>query len=96
MLKITNRSLGFGLKTLGYDDASVQKIEAFVHDNDTIEGAPGLKDEHLSVFDCAFKPAKGVRSIPWEAHIKMMAAAQPFLSGAISKTVNMPASRNHS
>ncbi|HUE72304.1 MAG TPA: vitamin B12-dependent ribonucleotide reductase, partial [Pirellulaceae bacterium] len=58
--------------------------------NDTIEGAPGLADEHLAVFDCAFKPANGVRSIAWQAHCKMMAAAQPFLSGAISKTVNMP------
>ncbi|MCA9155413.1 MAG: vitamin B12-dependent ribonucleotide reductase, partial [Planctomycetales bacterium] len=58
--------------------------------NDTIEGAPNLKDEHLPVFDCAFKPANGTRSISWKAHIKMMAAAQPFLSGAISKTVNMP------
>src|SRR6185295_2208901 len=58
---------------------------------DTIEGATHLADEHLPVFDCAFKPAGGVRSIAWRAHVKMMAAAQPFLSGAISKTVNMPA-----
>ena len=57
----------------------------------TIEGAPHLADEHLPVFDCAFKPANGVRSIRWQGHCKMMAAAQPFLSGAISKTVNMPA-----
>ncbi len=90
MLKITNRSLSLGLKTLGYDDASIQKMEKYVQDNDTIEGAPGLKDKDLAVFDCAFKPAKGVRSIAWSAHVRMMAAAQPFLSGAISKTVNMP------
>lgn len=90
MLKITNRTLSLGLKKLGYDDASVQRIEDFVKENDTIEGAPDLKDEHLPVFDCAFKPAKGSRSIGWKAHIRMMAAAQPFLSGAISKTVNMP------
>ncbi len=84
MLKITNRTLSLGLKKLGYDDASVQRIEDFVKENDTIEGAPDLKDEHLPVFDCAFKPAKGSRSIGWKAHIRMMAAAQPFLSGAIS------------
>lgn len=90
MMKIINRSLSLGLKTLGYDDASVQAIEAYVHDRDTIEGAPGLKDSHLPVFDCAFKPAQGTRSIGWRAHVQMMAAAQPFLSGAISKTVNMP------
>jgi ribonucleoside-diphosphate reductase alpha chain len=59
--------------------------------HDTIEGAPELPEEHLAVFDCAFKPANGSRSIAWRAHIRMMAAAQPFLSGAISKTVNMPA-----
>ena len=58
--------------------------------NDTIEGAPDLKDEHLPVFDCAFQPRNGMRSIAWRAHVRMMAAAQPFLSGAISKTVNMP------
>ncbi len=90
MLKITNRTMSLGLKTLGYDDASIVNIEQFVKENDTIEGAPGIRDEHLPVFDCAFKPAKGSRSISWQAHIRMMAAAQPFLSGAISKTVNMP------
>src|SRR5690606_2327324 len=61
-----------------------------IDEHDTIEGAPELKDEHLPVFDCAFTPAGGVRSIAWQAHVMMMAAAQPFLSGAISKTVNMP------
>jgi ribonucleoside-diphosphate reductase alpha chain len=90
MLKIINRSLSLGLKTLGYDDATAQRIEKYVNENDTIEGSPDILAEHLPVFDCAFKPAKGVRSIPWQAHIRMMAAAQPFLSGAISKTVNMP------
>ena len=90
MLKIVNRSVKLGLKNLGYDDASVQNISEFIDENDTIEGAPGLQDEHLPVFDCAFQAAKGVRSINWRAHIQMMAAAQPFLSGAISKTVNMP------
>jgi ribonucleoside-diphosphate reductase alpha chain len=91
MLKIINRSVSLGLKTLGYDDASSQSIEKYIAENDTIEGAPGLEDENLAVFDCAFKPAKGTRSIGWKAHVRMMAAAQPFLSGAISKTVNMPA-----
>ena len=61
-----------------------------INDRDTIEGAPHLKTSDLAVFDCAFKPANGVRSIAWQAHVKMMAAAQPFISGAISKTVNMP------
>ncbi len=91
MMKIINRSVDLGLKTLGYDDAQTQRIVSYIAEHDTIEGAPELKDAHLPVFDCAFKPAKGVRSIDWRAHCKMMAAAQPFLSGAISKTVNMPA-----
>jgi ribonucleoside-diphosphate reductase alpha chain len=91
MIKIINRSVASGLKTLGYDDAQSQRIVDYIQEHDTIEGAEDLKPEHLAVFDCAFKPAKGVRSIDWRAHCKMMAAAQPFLSGAISKTVNMPA-----
>ena len=90
MLKIVNRSVALGLETLGYNADEVIAIVAYVNENDTIEGAPFLKDEHLSVFDCAFKPARGTRSIAWQAHVQMMAAAQPFLSGAISKTVNMP------
>ena len=68
----------------------MEEIERFIDEHDTIEGAPHVRDEHLPVFDCAFKPAKGQRSIDWRAHVRMMAAAQPFLSGAISKTVNMP------
>jgi len=91
MLKIVNRTVPLGLEKIGYDEPQIQAIVQFVDENDTIEGAPGLKAEHLPIFDCAFKPANGVRSINWRAHIKMMAAAQPFLSGAISKTVNMPA-----
>ena len=59
-------------------------------DHETIEGAPGLADEHLSVFDCAFRPVSGSRSIDWMGHVRMMGAVQPFLSGAISKTVNLP------
>ena len=78
------------LRTLGYDEPTVEGVLAFIDKNDTIEGAPGLKEQHLAVFDCAFKPRLGKRSIAWQAHVKMMAAAQPFISGAISKTVNMP------
>lgn len=89
-LKIVNQTVPLALKTLGYDEAAAQSIIAHIEKEGTIEGAPGLKDEHLPVFDCAFSGAKGTRSIPWRAHIRMMAAAQPFLSGAISKTVNMP------
>ncbi len=89
-LKIVNRSAAEGLRTLGYSPDQVAAIVKYVDENDTIEGAPFLQEEHLPVFDCAFKAAKGTRSISWRAHVRMMAAAQPFLSGAISKTVNMP------
>jgi len=91
MLKIVNGTVGRALKRLGYDDSQIKAISNYIDENDTIEGAPNLADEHLPVFDCAFKPMNGVRSIAWRAHVKMMASAQPFLSGAISKTVNMPA-----
>ena len=90
MLKIVNQTVPLALRTLGYDEPTVEGVLAYIDKNDTIEGAPGLKDQHLAVFDCAFKPRLGKRSIAWEAHVKMMAAAQPFISGAISKTVNMP------
>ncbi|EMI21935.1 vitamin B12-dependent ribonucleotide reductase [Rhodopirellula maiorica SM1] len=90
MLKIVNQTVRYGLEKLGYDEAQIEGILAFIDENDTIEGAPDLDPEHLKVFDCAFKPNGGVRSIAWQAHVTMMAAAQPFLSGAISKTVNMP------
>jgi ribonucleoside-diphosphate reductase alpha chain len=98
MLKIVNRGVPDALHRLGYDEATVTKIIAHIEKFDTIEDvqengqtiSSGLKPEHLPVFDCAFKPAKGKRSIGYLAHLKMMAAAQPFISGAISKTVNMP------
>ena len=90
-MKIVNQSVAPALRKLGYTDAQVQTILAFVDQKDTVEGAPGLKDEHLAVFDCAFKPANGERCISVAGHVRMMAAVQPFLSGAISKTVNMPA-----
>ena len=90
MLKIVNNTVPLALKTLGYDQPKIESILAYVDKNDTVEGAVDIKPEHLSVFDCAFKPRNGQRSIAWRAHVRMMAAAQPFLSGAISKTVNMP------
>ncbi|HEU0050847.1 MAG TPA: vitamin B12-dependent ribonucleotide reductase, partial [Patescibacteria group bacterium] len=90
MLKIVNDTVEAALHKLGYSEAEIREILEFIDKNDTIEGAPRLKTEHLSVFDCAFKPAKGTRSIHYRGHIKMMAAVQPFISGAISKTVNMP------
>lgn len=91
MLKIVNNTVPSALRKLGYDDHQVQSVVKYIDQQDTIEGAPHLKDADLAVFDCAFKPANGVRSISWQAHVRMMAAAQPFISGAISKTVNMPA-----
>ncbi len=90
MLKIVNQTVPLALRTMGYDEPQIQSILGYIEKNDTIEGAPDLNTEHLPVFDCAFPPANGVRSIAWQAHVMAMAAAQPFLSGAISKTVNMP------
>jgi ribonucleoside-diphosphate reductase alpha chain len=89
-LKIVNQTVPNALKRIGYDDPQVKEIVEYIDANGTIEGAPSLKNEHLPVFDCAFKPANGNRSIHYLGHIRMMAAAQPFISGAISKTVNMP------
>jgi ribonucleoside-diphosphate reductase alpha chain len=90
MLKIVNQTVPLALGTLGYDQPQIGSILAYIDEHDTIEGSPDIKDEHLAVFDCAFTPRNGKRSIAWQAHVLMMAAAQPFLSGAISKTVNMP------
>ncbi len=89
-LKIVNQTVPAALKKLGYTATQVEEILEYVNDRETIEGAPHLKAEHLSVFDCAFKPANGVRSIHYMGHVRMMGAIQPFISGAISKTVNMP------
>ncbi|MBM4408349.1 MAG: vitamin B12-dependent ribonucleotide reductase [Chloroflexi bacterium] len=91
-LKIVNQTVPGALRKLGYTPDEVEAIVAYVNERETIEGAPGLKPEHLSVFDCAFKPVNGERSIHYMGHVRMMAAVQPFLSGAISKTVNMPES----
>ena len=90
MMKIANRTVPVALKTLGYDSAEVERLVKYIEEHETIENCPDLKSEHVAVFDCAFKAANGTRTIHWKAHVKMMAAAQPFLSGAISKTVNMP------
>ena len=90
MLKIVNRTVPMALKTLGYDEPTIRGVLDYIDEHDTIEGAPGLDDDHLAVFDCAFPPRNGNRAIHWHGHVGMMAAAQPFLSGAISKTVNMP------
>ena len=90
MFKIVNNTVPIALRRLGYSEAQIKDILAYIEENDTIEGAPHLKEEHLPVFDCAFKPYKGQRFIHYMGHIKMMAACQPFISGAISKTVNMP------
>lgn len=89
-IKIVNHTVPAALTKLGYDDPSVKAIVEYINDRGTIEGAPALKDEHLTVFDCAFKPINGVRSIHYMGHLKMMGAVQPFISGAISKTVNLP------
>ncbi len=90
MLKIVNKTVPLALENLGYDQPEIESILAYIDKEDTIEGATDLKPEHLPVFDCAFTARSGTRSIAWQAHVTMMAAAQPFLSGAISKTVNMP------
>ncbi len=89
-LKIVNRTVPQALQVLGYSPSAVAAIVDHIDAKDTIEGAPHLKDEDLPVFDCAFKPNGGKRSISYMAHLRMMAAVQPFLSGAISKTVNVP------
>ena len=91
MLKIVNTTVPRALKRLGYESRDIQEIVEYIDEHDTIEGAPHLKDEHVSVFDCAFKPARGQRSIHYLGHLRMMGAVQPFISGAISKTINMPA-----
>jgi ribonucleoside-diphosphate reductase alpha chain len=90
LLKIVNQTVPEALRRLKYTEAQINEIVQYIDENETIEGAPGLKEEHLPIFDCAFKPLNGVRSIHYTGHLKMMAAVQPFLSGAISKTVNMP------
>src|SRR5713101_4363945 len=90
MIKIVNNTVPGALFKLGYTHEQTDAIVSYIDATGTIEGAPHVKDEHLAVFDCSFKPSKGTRSIHYMGHLKMMAAAQPFISGAISKTVNLP------
>ncbi len=89
-IKIVNNTVPLALERLGYDDPQVKSIADYINERGTIEGAAELADAHLPVFDCAFKATNGVRSIPYMGHLKMMGAVQPFVSGAISKTVNLP------
>jgi ribonucleoside-diphosphate reductase alpha chain len=91
MLKIVNRTVAGALRNRGYSDEQIEDILAYIDENDTIESAPHLRDEDLPVFDCAFGAGHGGRSIHYMGHIRMMAAAQAFLSGGISKTINLPA-----
>src|SRR5213596_1643293 len=90
LMKIVNQTVPMALAKLGYSQPQIEAIIDYIDKNETIEGAPGLKESHLPVFDCAFKASKGKRSIHYMGHIKMMGATQPFISGAISKTVNVP------
>jgi ribonucleoside-diphosphate reductase alpha chain len=90
VLKIVNNTVPLALKRLGYSGEAISAALQFIDEAETIEGAPGILPDHLPVFDCAFKAHNGTRSIHYMGHIRMMGAVQPFLSGAISKTVNMP------
>jgi ribonucleoside-diphosphate reductase alpha chain len=90
VLKIVNNTVEQALKKLNYHDEQIKNIINYINANDTIEGAPELREEHLPVFDCAFKPKNGKRSIHYMGHVNMLSATQPFISGAISKTVNVP------
>ncbi|HWQ91777.1 MAG TPA: vitamin B12-dependent ribonucleotide reductase, partial [Clostridia bacterium] len=92
MIKIVNNTVPAALFKLGYTSDQTNAIVSYIDATGTIEGAPFVNEEHLPVFDCSFKPSKGTRSIAWLGHLKMMAAVQPFISGAISKTINMPES----
>jgi ribonucleoside-diphosphate reductase alpha chain len=90
VIRIVNNTVPEALMRLGYTPEQTSEIVSFIDKNGKIDGAPYLKEEHVPVFDCSLAPAGGGRSIAWTGHVKMMAAAQPFLSGAISKTINMP------
>ncbi len=90
LLKIVNHTVPRALRRLGYDVKQIQDMMEYIEEHETIEGAPHLRDEDLPVFDCAFKPQNGSRTIHYMGHLKMMGAVQPFISGAISKTINMP------
>jgi ribonucleoside-diphosphate reductase alpha chain len=91
MIKIVNNTVPAALFKLGYTSDQANAIVSYIDATGTIEGAPHVRESDLAVFDCSFKPAKGTRTISYMGHVKMMAATQPFISGAISKTVNLPA-----
>ena len=90
LMKIVNQTVPMALRRLGYTDDQVNAIVGYIDEHETIEGAPHMEPEHLAVFDCAFKPVNGSRSIHYMGHVKMIGATQPFISGAISKTINVP------
>jgi ribonucleoside-diphosphate reductase alpha chain len=90
VIKIVNQTVPQALIKLGYTPEQVDTIVTHIDATGTIEGAPHLRDEHLAVFDCSFRAQNGSRFIHHMGHVKMMAAVQPFISGAISKTINMP------
>ncbi len=90
LMKIVNQTVPMALTKLGYNATQIKEVIEYIDEHETIEGAPHIREHHLAVFDCAFKPARGVRSIHYMGHVRMMGAVQPFLSGAISKTVNVP------
>ena len=94
LMKIVNQTVPMALTQLGYSEDQVQAIIEYIDEHETIEGAPHLDSKHLAVFDCAFKPANGQRSIHYTGHIRMIGATQPFISGAISKTINVPTEAN--
>lgn len=90
VLKLVNTETQAALRRLGYTEAQTKVIGEYLIERETIEGAPHFKDEHIAIFDCSFKAANGTRTISYQGHLTMMAAAQPFISGAISKTINLP------
>src|SRR5260370_34329083 len=89
-MKIVNQTVPMALRKLGYTQPQVDAIIKYIDENETIEGAPGLKESHLPVFDCAFKATRGQRSIHYMGHVKMRGATQPFISRAISEAVDVP------
>jgi ribonucleoside-diphosphate reductase alpha chain len=90
VLKLVNNQVPLALRRLGYNNEQIEDISAYMLEKETIEGAPHIKPEDIGVFDCSFKATNGERTVSWLGHVKMMSAAQPFISGAISKTVNLP------
>jgi len=90
-MRVVNHCVGRALRALGYGEELVHDIEWYVDEHHTVEGCRDVSSEHLAVFDCALPTRPGGRSIAWQGHVKMLGAVQPFLSGSVSKTINMPA-----